>query len=304
MNILITGAGGFVGRNLSEHLAPKFNVFAAKHADLELLDETAVERYVKENRIDLIIHCAAVGGSRKTNYDAGRVDVVDKNLRMFFNLERCLTANMRMIHLGSGAEYDRLHWRPKMSEDYFDRHVPSDSYGYAKYVISKYIERTENITCLRIFGLFGKYEDYRFRFISNAIVRNLLRMPIIINQNVVFDYLYIEDLVKIVEQFIQKKPAGKHYNVTPTESIDLLTIAKIVNQVSGFESEIRVLNEGMNAEYTGDNARLLSELGGFKFTGYREAIAALFKYYSQVLDTLDVDAVRKDPYLESCRTLS
>jgi len=113
--------------------------------------------------------------------------------------------------------------------------------------------------------------------------------------------LYMDDFVKIVECFIYKKPERKHYNVTPTESIDLLTAAEMINQVGGFESEIRVLNEGMNAEYTGDNSRLLSEIGGdFKFTEYQKAFAALFKYYSRVLDALDIETIRKDPYLESC----
>ncbi len=302
MNILITGAGGFIGRNLSEYLADRSHVFAAGYGDLDLLDESAVKEYIEKNRIEVIIHCAAVGGSRKSNYDLNRIDIVEKNLRMFFNLQRCLTPDMRMIQLGSGAEYDRLHWRPKMPEDYFDQHVPGDSYGYSKYVISKYLDNTVNITCLRIFGLFGKYEDYRYKFISNAIVKNLVRMPIVIYQNVLFDYLYIDDLVRIIEQVIHEMPARKHYNVTPAESIDILTVAGIINQVSDFKSEIRVLSDGMNTEYTGDSSRLLSELGDFKFTGYREAIAALFRYYQTVLDALDVKAVQSDAYLESCRS--
>ncbi|MBU2703211.1 GDP-L-fucose synthase [Sporomusaceae bacterium BoRhaA] len=300
MKVLITGAGGFVGRNLEEYFSGKHEIFAATHADLDLLDDSAVKNYIEENQIEFIIHCASYGGSRKSNYDEKNDNVVEQNLRMFFNLERCLTPNMRMVYLGSGAEYDRLHWSHKMSEEYFDTYVPADSYGYAKYLISKYIEQTDNIVCLRIFGLFGKYEDYRFKFISNAIVKNLLKMPITINQNVVFDYLYIGDFVKLVKYMIGNKPKEKHYNITPTQSIDLVTIAEIINEISDFKSKIIVLYEGMNREYSGDNNKLLSEVGNFQFTEYVKSIEELYQYYSSIFDTLDVEIIKNDLFISKC----
>jgi len=33
----------------------------------------------------------------------------------------------------------------------------------------------ENMYCLRLFGIFGKYEDYKFKFILNTIVINLTK---------------------------------------------------------------------------------------------------------------------------------
>jgi nucleoside-diphosphate-sugar epimerase len=300
MNILITGAGGFIGRNLKEYLSPNYKIFATTHDDLELLDEKAVEEYVNDYTIDVIVHCAAIGGSRKANYDPGSTDVVEKNLRMFFNLERCLTPNMRMIHLGSGAEYDRHQWRRKMPETFFDRHVPSDCYGYAKYLISKYIGFRDNIVCLRLFGVFGKYEEYHFKFISNAVVKNLLHMPITINQNVVFDYLYIDDLVKIVELFIRQIPIYNYYNITPTLSIDLITIAEIINTISDYKSDIIVLHEGLNSEYSGDNSRLLAEYSSISFKEYQVAIEELLFYYRSILTTIDKATIRSDPYLHNC----
>lgn len=302
MNILITGAGGFVGRNLREYFAPKYNTFAVTHSALDLLDEKAVKQYITDNKIDFVIHCAAVGGARRTNYDLGSTDIVSTNLRMFFNLERCLTPDMRMIHLGSGAEYGRAHWQHKMNEDYFDTHIPSDYYGYAKYLISKYIGHRNNIICLRLFGLFGKYEDYRFRFISNAIVKNLLCMPIIINQNVVFDYLYIDDLLKILELFINQEPLFKHYNITTKESVDLYTIAELINNISNYKSKIILLHDGLNTEYSGDNSRLLHEFPSITFTTYQSAIKRLFNYYRDIMDTLDIATVLSDPYLKHCKS--
>jgi len=301
--ILITGAGGFVGKNLTEFLSNKYTVFGAVHKDLDLLDEKAVEEFIIKNGINFIIHCANIGGTRKTGYDKNSVDLVSNNLRMFFNLARCLTPDMRMIHFGSGAEYDKSRALVKISEDEFDRLVPKDDYGYSKYLISKYIEKTENITCLRIFGLYGKYEDYTYKFISNAIVKNLLKMPLIINQNVFFDYLYIDDFTHIVEKIIQKKPSNNIFNITPAEKTDLVSIAEIINEISDFRSEIIVNNEGLNKEYSGDNKKLLDEIGTFKFIPYKDGIKKLYEYFSSNLNKVDTNIIVEDPYLKICRTV-
>lgn len=300
-HVLITGAGGFVGRNLSEHLAGRYQVYPLRHRELDLLNDAAVADFFARNPVDVVLHCAVVGGSRLTNYDSGSTDIVEKNLRMFINLQRCLPTQAHMIHFGSGAEYSKPYYRSKMSESYFDTHVPEDAYGFAKYAISRLIGTQDRVTCLRIFGLYGKYEDYRYKFISNAIVKNLLGLPIVINQNVVFDYLFVEDFVRIVEQLLERRPTQRFYNITPTESVDLLTVARLINQAGAFQSEIRILNDGMNAEYSGDNSQLLAELDGYEFTSYATGVAKLHQYYRSVLDTLDVDTIRQDPFLQYCQ---
>lgn len=303
--VLITGSNGFVGRSLKEHFSARpeeWDVLAPVRGELDLLDSAAVKAYLTAARPAVVVHCATVGGTRKTAYDAGSSDVVAANLRMFLNLSSCLPAGARMISMGSGAEYDLRAYTPKMTEGSFGASVPADAYGFSKYAISRYIEKAEAIVCLRIFGLFGRYEDYTFKFISNAIVKNLLGLPIVINRNVRFDYLYVEDFKRIVDWFARNAPRHAHYNVTPTESVDLETLAGLINSVAEKKSEIRVLNGGMNREYTGSNARLLAELPGFSFTGYREAVAELYAYYRDRLPSLDTETVKADPYLKKCRT--
>lgn len=301
-NILITGAGGFVGKNLSESLDSKiYNITSLRRKDLDLLDASQVEKFFKKNYFDVVINCATVGGTRKTGYDINCTDIVKKNLQMFFNITRSIDETTHLINFGSGAEYNKRNSIVKKSEDEFDKRVPQDDYGYSKYVISKYIQKSKNITCLRIFGLYGKYEDYTFKFISNSIVKNLLNLPIVINQNVVFDYLYIDDLIKIIDKFIQKKPQNNILNVTPTKSIDLVTIIDIINEISNFKNEIIVLNEGLNKEYTGDNTKLLKNINKFEFTPYKKGITNAYKYYKNILNEIDVEAIKKDPYLKCCK---
>ncbi|MBU2530927.1 MAG: NAD-dependent epimerase/dehydratase family protein [Elusimicrobia bacterium] len=304
--ILITGTNGFIGENLLEYFSERprnYKVFSPKRKELDLLNDMAVSKYIKANKIEVVIHCASCGGTRKNNYDEGNVDIVSQNLRMFFNLSRCLTPDMRMINMGSGAEYDKRNSMHKIKETFFDKHVPIDSYGYSKYIIAKYIEKTDNIINLRIFGLYGKYEDYSYKFISNTIVKNILGLPITINQNVSFDYSHIEDFVKIVDKFIAIKPKYKHYNATPSKSIDLVGIAELINKMSSKKSKIKVLNSGMNIEYTGSNLRLRNEFKGFSFTKYEEGIAELYNYYLSCRDDIDFKTIKQDACIKYCKKI-
>lgn len=305
MRVLITGARGFIGKNLVEYLSeisePKYSLFYPYHSELELLDTERVAEYITSNNIDIIVHCANVGGSRKTGYDIGRTDIVSKNLRVFFNLVRCLNLVKHMIYLGSGAEYDPSHYKPHMHEGYFDTHVPEDAYSFSKYLCSKYIMNSRRIVNLRLFGVFGKYEDYEFKFISNSIVKNLFGLPIVINQNVYFDYLYINNLVKIIEYFISHKPKYKFYNVVTGKTIDLITIANKINQISKKPSEIIIKHDELNTEYSGDNTRLLEELNGFSFTPFDEALKELYSWYKVNLDKIDRETIARDEYIKYCR---
>jgi GDP-L-fucose synthase len=297
-NIFITGSSGYIGRNLTEQLNNYHNVFYEDHKNLDLLNTSKVESYFNHNKIDVVIHCASHGVIRKEIEASNSLKIIDDNLRMFFNLSRCVKNGMQMYVLGSGAEYNKNNPLKKVSEDQFDRSVPTEPYGFSKYVISKFVEKTDNITSLRLFGVYGKYENYTFRFISNSLIKYILRLPIVINQNVVFDYLYIDDLVSILKFFIDNPPKRRILNVTPTESIDLVSIANIINTLDNYQTDVIVLNEGYNKEYSGDNSKLLDEINNLCFTQYRDGIRELYKYYVKNFDNIDTTKITRDPYLE------
>ena len=293
-NILITGSTGFIGRNLKEQLGEKYNLFTPSHSELELTNSESVKNYFENHHIDVVIHCATAGSGFKRGRMGGEVqqpEIVKQNLQMFFNIVNNLQ-DKKLINFGSGAEYDKRFDIKMIKETDFEKHLPNEDYGFSKYVTAKYIENSnKNIIHLRFFAIYGKYEDYESKFISNAICRNLLGLPIIINQNVKFDYLFIDDAVKIIDYFVQNEVSEKIYNIGSGKSIELLALAQKINKIIGKQSEIIVKKEGLNKEYSCDVTKLLEEIGDFKFTEIDEGIKKLYDYYKKEIDNLDMTGI-------------
>jgi len=61
MKIIITGAGGFIGKELARFFSDEHQVTALSHQALDITDQQAVRRFVSGARPDLVINCAVLG---------------------------------------------------------------------------------------------------------------------------------------------------------------------------------------------------------------------------------------------------
>ena len=303
MNIFITGSNGFIGSHLKEYLNKsysKYNLFTPSSKELDLSDELAVDDYILGNKIDIIIHLANKGGDRTT---VDMKNITEYNLRIFFNIAKHEKNVKKIISFGSGAEYGKHKPIVDACEEDYNLSSPLDEYGFYKSITSRYIEKSDNIVQLRVFGAYGEYENYRYKFISNAIVKNLLQLPIVINKNVYFDYIYIDDLLKIIDCFVHNDTKEKIYNATTGKKIDLITLANLVNETSDFKSEIKISNDGLNNEYTSNNQRLLAEMNSLEFTSHKKAIQKMREYFKANLEKLDKESIINDPYLKEINNI-
>ena len=135
---------------------------------------------------------------------------------------------------------------------------------------------------LNIFACYG-YGEKENRFPSDAINKVLQGEDIVINRNVIFDYLFVEDMERIVEYFILNNPKNNIINITPTNSASLLEIANIVRGFSSKKVDIKILNEELNNEYTGDNSLLLKNYPSLQFTSMECGLKKLYEYNAQYL---------------------
>ncbi len=273
--LLITGSTGFIGGYLTSFFREHgYVVEAPRRQDLDLTDPQAVKGFVETHEIDLILH-SACEGVNPHNLLADDL-ILARNQQMFSSLNEALPPQGRLIHLGSGAEYDKRFPIVQVDESTAETATPQDVYGRSKQWISQQIEGLPHALNLRLFGVYGVGEGSH-RFITQAIQSHVKQEPIVIRQNVRFSYLWIDDLAKILQRFIETPPAERILNVTPNESITLVELAQLIQAQSTTPSPFYIEQEGHQAEYTGSNLRLLSVLGDFRFTSYAEGVAHLYR---------------------------
>ncbi len=290
--ILVTGGSGFVGKNIAEsYLREKYELLVPTRTELDCSDEESVRSYFGKHYFDVIIHSAGKPGHRNAK-DVSTL--LYTNSRMLFNFMTQRERWGKILHTGSGAAYDMRHYEPKMKETYFGQHVPVDDYGYNKFIYGQFLPKIEQAYDLRIFGIFGKYEDYSIRFISNAICKAIYDLPITLKQNRMFDYLYVNDLMPILEYFIEHSPADRCFNITPDKAIGLKDLAHIVKDTSGKDLDIRVAQDGFGVEYSGDNGLLHQEIKSLQLTPIEQSVRELYDWYEQNKALIDIELLLTD----------
>ena len=282
--ILLTGTGprGFVGRNLAEALKDKYELFTPASSELDLRNYESTARYIHKHKIESVIHASS-----------STENTLDSDLKMYFNLEK-LSRNLdKMIYFGSGAEFDKRFDIVMASEDDIGKRIPVDAYGFAKYIMTTHARLSQNVYCLRLFGIFGKYEDWTYKFISNICCKAIFDLPLTIRRECKFDYIYIDDLPKVIEWFLENKPVFHDYNFTYGKPVLLTELAEMVLQAAGKKLDIVMLNtDGYNNEYTSNNERLLKELTWFKLIKLETAVERLYKYYFDNMDKINLEKLR------------
>lgn len=270
--ILLLGATGFIGKNLHKAflLDSRYVIYAPARSELNLLDALSCKNYLNFLRPDFVIHSA--------------VDITstERSLQAFFNILNNHDLFGHLVQIGSGAEYDRQSCGPMVTEEAFGRSVPTDTYGLAKYLIARELQSSHvgRATNFRLFGIFGVHEDYSRRFISNNIVRVLSGLPISLNQDMLFDYIDVDDFCKFLLDSLLALPFNEvSYNFCRGEPTTLLCIAEMLQRKMSPIGEIVIKNHGMRSEYTGSPSKLFTERGTYKFISMSESVDSLISFY-------------------------
>lgn len=283
--IFLTGGSGVLGQNCLNCLSNQYEILSPTRKELELSNASSVASYMKSSRWYAIIHAANVGGTRVSPKPDS--DYFYENLKTFYNVFDQRKLAKKFIQLGSGAEYGRPLSYPKITEEQLGKKIPCDGYGFSKLICAQLLKQLspKEAVNLNIFSLCAPGENYKIRFISNAITRALCGLPIVIKQDIKFNYLFIEDFIKILVQFIEKDASFSHYNLGSPNYLFLSEIAEIIRDILGTNTTIEVEKPAPDYEYTCSIERLKEFLGpNFFFTPFKESIEKMITFYHSQIE--------------------
>jgi nucleoside-diphosphate-sugar epimerase len=151
--ILVTGAGGFIGRHMISALeAAGRSCSPWTREDGNLFDESIVKSRLMSMKPSLILHLAALPANQAK--EDAKV-AVSNEIRMIRNLATAMPIECRLVFTGSMAEYG---YSGYLGED--DICKPQTIYGAAKlgctnYALSTRVKQSLDIRVARLFGVYG-----------------------------------------------------------------------------------------------------------------------------------------------------
>lgn len=228
MRVLVTGKNGYIGKSIVNKLGKNYNITAIGREDFDLSNRELTNQFFQDKYFDVIIHTAISGGHRLESENA---EMFYNNISMFYNILANQSNFSQFINIGSGAELDK----------------PSDPYGLSKNIISKIIKDIPKFSTILSFGIFDENERDT-RFIKSNIKRYINKKPLLIHQNKLMDFFYIDDFISLVKYIIDN-PSIKEINASYFNTYSLYEIAEMINNLDYHKSNIILENKEIGKPY-------------------------------------------------------
>ena len=250
MKICITGAGGFVGKYLTNHYQQtEWLIHSPVRSELDLTDASATSRFFDQTRYDCVIHTALYGRDRVWNNDR---DLYDVNLQIWQNLSANRHKFYKLINLSTGMEYDPDRNIDFANEEDISYVEPVMPYAAVKNLIARQVLATPDSYNLRLFGVLHYSEKNRF-------FDNLLRQPeFLIKTDRRYDYFNLDDLPTVIDTILMNNCPHQDINCVYENKYTLSQLAEMFCQIQNLDYKKVIIADNHKFSYTGDNSRLSS----------------------------------------------
>jgi len=304
MKVLLTGSNGLVGSNIQEHKPKYINLLTPLIGELDLLNSNEVDKYLKVETPDLIIHAAGIVGGIQANID-NPVKFLTENTQIGHNLILAAKNNKvkYFINLGSSCMYPREAKNPLKENLILKAELEPTNEGYALAKIysqrlCSYINiEAENINYktlipCNIYGRWDKFDPVWGHMIPAAIqkiheakINNLPSVIIWGDGNARREFMYAGDLADFIwfaTQNIDRIP--ELINIGLGFDYSIFEYYKVISDVIGFKGTFEfdlTKPTGMQQKLV-DNTKLL-KLGWTPKYNLRTGIEETYDFFTKKL---------------------
>ena len=284
--MLITGANGFIGKNLVDYFNNIYDVSTLSRTGDEINNlkiDLTDEKQVEKNKdlistFDVVIHCAANSNPKldEQNYN----QIFRDNVESTHNLVRCLNKNQSLVFMSSILVYNEN-----------GKEYPQNIYGITKYsceqIINYYSKQIEFSYCnFRLSACVGeKYTTHGMLhdFLNRAKNNNSKDFNVLgTYPGAIKPYVHINDVCKNIDLIcsimtLYNFYVGYTFDLFPTDYLSVEDIAKVILKEFSLDKEIVFSNN----DYKGDQKKLQinpNNLTLLKYTS-RQAIEKVVRAY-------------------------
>ncbi len=274
MNILITGVAGFIGSHLADSLIKSNKIIGVdnfcdfydpkiKETNLKKLlksdnfklyridirDFQLLKKVFSENKIDIVIHLAAMAGVRPSIENPQLYTEVNINGTVNI-LELCKINKInKLIFASSSSVYGNNKKVPFSEEDSVDN--PISPYATTKKAgellcHTYYSLYNISVACLRFFTVYGPRQrpDLAIHKFTKMIYANE-EIPVFGDGSTMRDYTYISDIVdginRSVAYIMKKTNVFEIFNLGESQTISLSRMISTIEDVSGIKAIKNIL---------------------------------------------------------------
>ena len=284
MNVLITGANGYLARNCIRKLSGEGfyiilfttsgNIRNEEFKDYIVYTDLNKLRHLN---IDIVIHSGWGGISEdERNSEKIQLDSFEFTRDLLNNLN--LKGLKTFLFFGSQSEYGKI--TNPVKENYPTD--PKTYYGLYKKLAGDYIKYLSNIYDfefyhLRIFSIFGGDQDRKWLIPSMTEKLKTKQLINIVHPKKKVSFLHINDFTKIINSLILNKIPSGIYNVCGTDDMTIqelvITIARILDVQ---KPHILYNKEVSESHIIGNNDKLMTFL---KYKNFIQLEAGITKEY-------------------------
>ncbi|MFN8391599.1 MAG: NAD(P)-dependent oxidoreductase [Bdellovibrionota bacterium] len=274
-NILIIGKNSYAGAKFTKYAQEHFDgqVIAASSAECDLLDAEASQVFFQRlpQAPFSVVNFAVINKSVENTYQS----FLD-NMTLVRNLASGLSflSLTSLVHLSSVDVYGAS---PQLPVSETSSIAPDTWYGLAKYNSEWVLEHSPNVSCprvmLRIPGIYGKGANDRSVIGRLAASAKNGRIVLSGGGEALRDYLWVEDLNRIIAQMIRARAVGT-FNVATGASVPLKQVAELLCSCLRLSPEIsETAKSERDFDLRFDISKLHAALPEFQFTSLRQALA-------------------------------